>query len=327
MRQRQSVLVLAVMGLMMGSAGPVVAQDASIGEDDVRVKQLEWISMFEGHRAVTRPSRDAAIGFSLPSTVAEVAVTGGQRVHEGDLLIRGDDREDLAEAEFQNARATTKLPVERAQADVDLAKLEFDRAQEAYAKEGLSPAEYQRSESRYRTTLIDLKLAELNQTLAHLQAARAFARVDRYRLTAPFDGVVDVVTVDVGQSIQQGDPVIRVVNVDVLWVDVPVPTQESLKLDPSGGQRVWVMIPVLDEARVYEGKVIEVAPTADAGGGARRVRVEVQNIDQLPPGMNCWVRFSAPSQAWEAAHAQDGRKQGLAPDGRDERSMVQAEGH
>lgn len=312
MRQIQSVLTLVVMGVVIGSGGLVMAQNGSSLDDDVRVRQLEWISMFGGHRAVTRPSRDAAIGFSLPSTVAEVAVTGGQRVKKGDLLIRGDDREDLAEAQFQNARATTKLPVERAQADVDLAKLEFDRAQEAFAKEGLSPAEFQRSESRYRTTRIDLQLAELNQTLAALQAARAFARVDRYRLVAPFDGVVDVVTVDVGQSIQQGDPVIRVVNVDVLWIDVPVPTQESLKLDPEGGQRVWVLMPVLDEAKVFEGKVIEVAPTADAGGGARRVRVEVENVEQLPPGMNCWVRFSEPSEAWNSAHARDDVELGSA---------------
>ncbi len=318
MRQVQSVLTLVVLGLVIGSGGQVMAQAGSSRDDDVRVRQLEWISMFGGHRAVTRPSRDAAIGFSLPSTVVEVAVTGGQRVKKGDLLIRGDDREDFAEAQFQNARATTKLPVERSQADVDLAKLEFDRATEAYAKEGLSPAEYQRSESRYRTTRIDLQLAELNQTLAALQAARAFARVDRYRLVAPFDGVVDVVTVDVGQSIQQGDPVIRVVNVDLLWIDVPVPTQESLALDPKGGQRVWVLLPVLDEAKVFEGKVIEVAPTADAGGGARRVRVEVENVEQLPPGMNCWVRFSEPSEAWNSAHAHDDRG--------GERAVVQADG-
>ena len=307
MRQLQCVLLSVAMASVLAApaAGQTRGRDSAKTIDDARERQLEWINLFDGHRAVTRPSRDAAIGFSIPTAVMEVAVTGGQRVKQGDLLIRGEDAEDLAEAKFQDARATTKLPVERAQADVDLAKLEFDRAQEAYAKEGLSPAEYQRSESRYRTTLIDLKLSELNQTLAALQAARAFARVDRYRLAAPFDGVVDVVTVDVGQSVQQGDPVIRVVNVDVLWIDVPVPTQESLSLDPAGGQKAWVLMPVLDKPMVFEGTVVEVAPTADAGGGARRVRVEIANPEQLPPGLNCWVRFDAPSEAWQDEHNGD----------------------
>ncbi len=295
--------VLAMPALAQPNRGQQRADADAASIESARLEQMRWIDAFDGHRAVTRPSRDAAMGFSLPTSINEVAVTGGQRVKQGDLLIRGDDAEDLAEARFQEARASTRLPVERSQADVDLAKLEFDRAQEAFGKEGLSPAEFQRAESRYRTSLIDLKLAELNQTLAALQVDRAFARVEKYRLTAPFDGVIDVVTVDVGQTVQQGDPVIRVVNVDELWIDVPVPTQESLGLDPSGGQPAWVLMPVLGEPRVLEGKVIEVAPTADAGAGARRVRVEVANPEQLPPGLNCWVRFAEPTEAWQSLQA------------------------
>lgn len=264
-----------------------------------RRQQMQWIEDFAGHRAVTRPSRDAAIGFTLPTSVLEVLVTGGQRVKQGDLLIRGDDREDLAEAEFQKARADTPLPVERAQADVDLAKLEFDRAQEAFSREGLSPAEYERANARFIAANIDLELSRLNQTLAALQADRSFARVDKYRLLAPFDGTVDAVSVDVGQNVPQGDPVIRIVNVNPLWIDVPVPTQDSLSLSPDGGEPAWILMPILDEPRVYQGKVIEVAPTADAASGTRRVRVEVPNAELVPPGLNCWVRFAPPSSAWD----------------------------
>ncbi|MCB1282491.1 MAG: hypothetical protein KDB18_13295, partial [Salinibacterium sp.] len=150
MRQVQRVLGCVVVGLGLFGATASAQSDAKMGSQaaaDSRLMHMRWVDMFGGHRAVTRPSRDAAIGFSIPTAVVEVAVTGGQRVKQGDLLIRGDDAEDLSEAQFQKARAETRLPVERAQADVDLAKLEYDRAQEAFSKEGLSPAEYQRAES------------------------------------------------------------------------------------------------------------------------------------------------------------------------------------
>jgi hypothetical protein len=44
-----------------------------------------------GEKAVTRPSRDATMGFSNPTQVKEIAVKGGQKVKLGQLLIRGDD--------------------------------------------------------------------------------------------------------------------------------------------------------------------------------------------------------------------------------------------
>ena len=42
---------------------------------------------------------------------------------------------------------------------------------------------------------------------------------------------------------------------------------------------------------------------ADAGAGARRVRVEVTNAEGLPPGLNCWVRFAEPTEAWQSQQA------------------------
>lgn len=254
-----------------------------------------------GERAVVKPSKDSLMGFSLSTSVAEVLVAAGQRVQEGDLLIRGDDSEDIAEAKFQRARADTQLPVDRARAQADLAKLEYERLVKSADQGAGSPLELDRARAAETTARIDLDLALLNQVLSDLQAARAEARAAKLSLRAPFDGVVDIVHVDKGQTIREGEPVVRVVSVDPLWIDVPAPTAMVLTQGIVPGTHAWVLLQEDVAERVYTARVIQVAPTADAGSGTRIVRVEMDNAVGLVPGVNCWVRFTEPTGRWQDA--------------------------
>ena len=81
------------------------------------------IQAFGGTKAVTRPSRDAVMGFSLPTQVMEVVARGGQEVTTGELLLRGDDAEDMALLTLQRVRAESDLAVQGAQKRMELAKL------------------------------------------------------------------------------------------------------------------------------------------------------------------------------------------------------------
>ena len=284
---------------MIGLASMAVVCAATIVAPAQPAAEPAMVRSFGGERAVTKPNRDAVMGFSLSTSVKEVAVVGGQRVSAGDLLVRGDDSEDIAEARFQRERAETELPVQRARKQAELARLEFDRAEEVFRRSGLSQAEFDRARVASETAEIDLDLQLLNQTLSRLQADRAEARVAKFSLRAPWDGVVDQVLVDEGQSVREGDPVVRIVSVDPLEIDVPTPADQTLELGLKVGDRAWVLMLVARDPRVYVGTISEVAPTVDAASGTRRIRVEVPNPEHLVPGLACWVRFAEPSAEWQ----------------------------
>ncbi len=252
---------------------------------------------FAGTRAFTRPSRDAIMGFSLPTQVLEVVVKGGQEVKAGDLLVRGDDKEDVALLRLQKLRAETELPVKRAKATMDLADLESKRVREAFEQRGATPQELDRARLSLDGATIDYQTAILNQTQEAIQVDRLQARLDRMRLAAPFDGQVDLVHVDVGQAVSENEKVVRVVNVDALWLDVPASMRDPATLSIGVGDRAWVLVESGGRHAIRDGKVIEVSPVADPSSRTRRVRVEVPNPkgpSRLVAGEPAWVRFTPP---------------------------------
>lgn len=288
----------------MGLAAPVLAQfDTGNNPTGTRARELDpaTISAFSGVKANTHPLHDAVMGFSLPTTIVQIVAKGGQEVKKGDILIRGDDAEDLALLKLQKVRTETDLPVQRARQQMELADKEYEIQTSVAAKGGSSAQQVDRARLAAEVARIDYLYAQVQQTQEVIQQERMQARVNRYRLEAPFDGVVDQVLMDVGQAASENEKVIRVVNVDTLWIDAFASTLDPLTLAVQKGDKAWVLIDAAGLARVIEGRVTEVAPTADPASRTRRVRVEIDNPkgpDRLLAGEPCYVRFAAPAETF-----------------------------
>lgn len=258
------------------------------------------ISSFGGDKCLTRPSRDSTMGFAAPTRITEVLVKGGDDVKKGQLLLRGDDLEDTLVVQLQKIRADTDLPVQKAVKTAELAKVEFERTQDAFNKAAASKQDLDRAKLTWESSEIDAAQAKQQQEQEELQVKRLDERVNKLRVYAPFDGQVDIVMMDVGQSVSETDKIIRVVNVDPIWMDVPTPTARLNELTIKVGDPAWVLMDLPGDAQVLLGKVIEVSPVADSSSATRRIRVEVSNKARRVPGVQAWVRFSEPTGDWKA---------------------------
>lgn len=300
---------LAALGLVLSAAvaGGVVLDPPA----PARISEIA--PGFGGEKAVTQPSRDAVMGFSFPVEVAEVLVTGGQDVKMGDLLVRARDEEVVQALELQRIAAESDLDVQRAAAAVELAQIQFDSANDARSREGLSKFEFDQARNSLTTRQIELEIARIQQQQRQISVRQKRAELDRYRLVAPFDGTVDVVVRQVGQAVNDSEPVVRVVDIDPLWIDVPAPVGQTITLGLKPGSPAWVLLDVPGEPRVWPGKVVEVAAVADSASGTRRVRVELANPNRWPAGLTSWVRFTEPTGEWaERVQAQGGEVAGAS---------------
>lgn len=284
----------AVAGVML--AGVVLGSGARLSGRDLQPSLAE----FGGEKAVTRASRDSTMGFPFPVEIAEVAVRGGQVVRRGDLLVRARDDEVRYQRDLQKIQAETDLEVQKAQAMVAQARVELEAQEMARRRGGGSPIEEERARTTLRLREVELDIARLTLQQHRIQLQLREAQLERMSLRAPFDGRVDMVVCEVGEVKRDSEPIVKVVAVDPLIMDVPVPTARTIDPGLKEGDPAWVVLDVPGEPVVRTGRVTEVGAEADPASGTRRVRVEIPNPQQYPAGLTAYVRFDPPQGPWAA---------------------------
>ncbi len=281
-----------------GVVGTVVlAALANIPQPDP-TRDIESLAQeFGGESTFTRPGQDAEISFRIATQVMLVGVTLGDVVPEGTLLIQGDVGLEQAALDVQKARTETDIPLRRAREQHALAKVELDRIRTAEAQGGVGEQELNRARVSEAIAAIDVEQAEWNGALEILRLRQLEENVRRLSLRAPFDCHVVAVEVDVGDTMREGEPVVRVVSIDPLNIDVDAPLAQALQL--SVGDPAWALIGVPGDPKVMKGRVTAVSPVAEFAARSLRIRIEIDNAQGLPAGLPAWVRFSEPSAQFQ----------------------------
>ncbi len=248
---------------------------------------------FGGEATFTKPGQDAEISFQIPTQVMEVAVSLGDSVKMGELLIQGNSKEQEAALEAQVERANSDIPTRRATEQHELAKLELDRLETASQRGGANEQELNRARVSAIIAGIDVEQAGWNGDQEKIMLKVVQERVARYSLRAPFDCRVVSVEVDVGDTLREGEPVVRVVSIDPLIIDVDAPLAQAFQL--SVGDSAWALIGIPGQPAVMQGQVTAISPVAEFAARSLRVRVEIENEQGFPAGLPAWVRFSEPS--------------------------------
>jgi len=143
--------------------------------------------------------------------------------------------------------------------------------------------EVSRSRAASALAEVQLKKAALDQAALNLQYTK---------ITAPVAGVVSDRTVEVGQNVAPGQELMKVINLDDVWITADL--KETQLRDMRPGQRVTIEVDA--NGRKYNGKVDSIAgasgarfsllPPENATGNYVKVvqRVPVKIV--LEPGSN-----------------------------------------
>jgi len=238
--------------------------------------------------AVTRPSQDVTLSFVRPGRIATIAVKEGRQVAAGDVLVQQDDRAERAQLEQLEAQAKDETRIRAAEAqlaqkDEDYKKLEELGKQGAVKQWDVAHAK------------LDVTIADLSLTLArfeHEQNRRKYEEarlhVERMRILSPIGGKVEKILVEQGEAANSLEPVIRIVRIDPLRIDAPVPRDQAAGLHI--GQDACVIFDGNDSPAT--GKITFIAAEADAASNTLTVRVELPNKNDRRAGEHVKVRFT-----------------------------------
>lgn len=258
---------------------------------------------FGGYRADTRPRNDVTMKFSFSTEIRELSVVGGQRVKQGEVLVRARDAEIKAAVDQQRALADNGLEVVGAEKALELAEFKFNQLKSGKV---FSPTEFEQLRIESETAKVQRDQAKKNLEQQAFRLKQLEGQYERYYLEAPFDGMIEEVMVEVGKGVTEQDEVLRIVNTQKLWLDPYAKTHETLKLGIQKGSPAWVLIDLPGEARVVRGTVLYVSPVADSVSQTRRVRVEIDNAQNWPAGTQALVRFSEPGGSFKVTAAATG---------------------
>lgn len=248
---------------------------------------------FGEFEAITKARHDLRLGFTVQGKVLVRHVQPGDTVKKGDLLIELEDKEGLAQIEIWKFRAESLVEVTQAKASLELAEIEESRTRELVAKHAAVPFELKKAELTTEVQKLSVEKAyrELEEAKRQLQITQA--RHDSYTLRAPMNGKVEQILVDVGEVVENLQPMVELVDTKRLRADVPIPLSQTLALNV--GQDVWIQMRLdYKLGKAVKGKIIHLASVADSASNTRLVRVEFSNDNNRPAGGQIVVNLQAP---------------------------------
>jgi multidrug efflux pump subunit AcrA (membrane-fusion protein) len=258
------------------------------------------------------PEQEAQVPAQEAGVLTNIRVREGDSVTPGQLLAQIDDiipraQQDVAKYKLDVAKkqAEDDIDVRFASAAAAVAKADYEQAMEANEKiRGTVPqAEVRKRLLDWHKMVLSIEKAKKDMAVAGLQAKvgeaelnAQIANVERRRLVTPpwrGDANIDAVVVELsrrlGEWVQIGEPVMRLVRIDRLRVDGVLDAKEYRPSDIQDRPvQVSVLLPHTGSRQTFSGKIVYVKPVIE--GGTLQVRAEVENRKQdgvwiLYPGM------------------------------------------
>jgi len=256
-------------------------------------------------RGQTQAARQVEVRAETSATVISEPLRKGSQVKTGDLLCRldtGTRQAAMLEAQARLSEARSRVP--EAEARLDEARARLKEAQiNNNASRKLSEGGYV-SETRLastqaseRSAIAGIASAEtgLQTTSAGIESAvagvaAAQKEIDRLSITAPFDGLLESDTAELGSLMQPGSLCATVIQLDTIKVVGFVPETEVNRIqvgamagaELAAGQRV-------------QGQVTFLSRSADPTTRTFEVQITVSNDDlSIRDGQTADIAISAP---------------------------------
>jgi RND family efflux transporter MFP subunit len=249
--------------------------------------------------AVTRPSQDAPAAFVRPGLIRTVHVDEGERVTEGQVLAELDDAVERIQLEQLQAQAKDTIRIEAAKAELAQKEVELTSVKEAHARKSATILEVQRAELDVQISELTVRLREFEHQQEQLKVKQARADLERMKLRSPISGIVAEQMVEQGEAVDALKPVLRITNIDPLWIDAAVPTDQARML--STGDPAEVNFP---HGSTRRGKIVYIASEADSASETLIVRTELSNPEKRIAGETVRVAFPKTDQPSPAGEAQ-----------------------
>jgi RND family efflux transporter MFP subunit len=201
-------------------------------------------------QGVVKADKNIEIRPEIGGTIINIYVKEGQRVKSGQILMQLDD----SSIQDNIAKINTQLT---------LAKTTFERQKRLWDQKIGSEMQFLQAKTQYES-LENNKSALMTQS-------------EKMKIKAPFSGIIDEIFSKKGELASPQLPVIRLVNLDQVYVEADV-TETYLPYIKSGNE-VLVKFPSINTE--VRSKILQVGNVINPNNRSFKIKILVKNKDRL----------------------------------------------
>jgi membrane fusion protein, multidrug efflux system len=212
---KRMIITLLLLGALLGGLGFVKYRqvEAAIAAGSnfeipptsvttVVAKRVAWpatLSVIGTAEAI----QGVTVGADLPGTVDKIHFESGQSVHEGDILVELDTRQERAQ-------------LANVEAQRDLARVQYGRAEQLSQAGVISKSEFDNAAAQQKVT--------------EAQVGDIRAAIARKTIHAPFSGILGLRQISLGQYLAAGQAIVSLQKLNPIYVNFGVPQQDTQKM-------------------------------------------------------------------------------------------------
>ncbi len=286
------VLGVAALAWLVFGSGSLEVRVAYAEQQ--RAAQAPESAVLTGSGYIVTGDRYVSLGVRVPSRIVAYLVEEGEKVEQGQPLVRLDARQ------YDAALREAKASLESMRANVDLRARELARSQEMHAEQVASEGELDLKQNQLRVAKAEVKRLEA-------EVARRSVDLEDTVVRATTNGVVlekfkEVGEIAVPGGFQGSGELIRMANLDDLRAEIDVNEADLSRI--SLGQPASVIPDAYPDKR-YAAQVVKLYPQINRQKGTLKVEVKLREPDAwLRPDMSVRIAFLAKAEPLAAGAAE-----------------------
>jgi membrane fusion protein, multidrug efflux system len=232
-------------------AVPVTVMKARMQTVDIQYKSVGTLSS----------QREPTVRSEISGHVQQILVHEGQQVEQGQtLMVLSKEAETVA--------------LNQSQAKLLQAKAVYNERKKALARSTTLTNKGIVSKSKHDQAVANMKVAEANLNVANSNLYNAQYRLAKTDVLSPINGFVQKALVSVGDVVQRGSKLMKLVNHQKLKAHLPFSEDKASKL--TVGQKVVLVSPT-DKKQQVEARVTSISPAINPINRSIDVVVNIAN--------------------------------------------------
>ena len=176
--------------------------------------------------------KEANVPAAVIGKIENVMVEVGDKVKKGQILASIDTERYLWLAEIATANVNaTKAEIKSAKAETNINLIELKRMENLRESSAFNVAKYERLQSLHNSLIAKEEIVEakLNSVLQEEKLAKL--NLKRATVKAPFDGIIELKMIELGEAVGLGFTLFKLVSDSLLEVEADVPSNRARILE------------------------------------------------------------------------------------------------